>query len=68
MAVEKDDLKINMCKYAGSLCRKVILNAQIVPKNRKSSQMNLETLNDWLSKSKHNKKTQNKPNKQPKVI
>lgn len=37
-----------MCKYAGSLCRKVTLNAQIVPKNRKSSLMHLETFNNLV--------------------
>lgn len=53
-------LKLNMCKYAGSLCRKVTLNAQIVPKNRKRSPLNLETFNNWLSKSNPTKKTKTK--------
>lgn len=52
----KDDLKINMCRYAGSLCRKVTLNAQIVPKKGKNRPLHLEIFNDWLSKSNHTKK------------
>lgn len=52
----KNDLRINVCRYVCSLCRKITLHAHIVPNEGKNRPLHLEIFNDWLSKSNHTEK------------